>query len=434
MPMNFVIKNLTEEQIQLLSQNGVATSPFENKFTLLINSVDSEKMATVLGTDILFTRDTAFTGISELILANAPESNTFEINISHWDGSDSNIEPFKKAVEDILIPVIKKNVIMTVPHSQMMEPFNDEFYHIHLWSGPTPRGSRNRDRNTIFGIPVACPSTYGHYEGVGEPIMDDDYLVALVMEDNLYINHDIVHTGERTEIRIFKEILKRAVKLIKEETSDDIQEKFIKNCSSGFLGKVIAETEKIKNYRENLSEIKSHLISRSRELFSSERTLLNLQDISTKQKKVLTKEFQKLSEIKEIESMTMSLGSLKVKTIPLTCKNPHTKLIYDLGQFVINIQFNGSFKIQNITKTVNIKGEPWMAPVVGKNGTLKVDKINLAIPELAASYKYSDLIRMIINCLSIYDKSLEMYWKNITCWPEVKAEPVGVPVQEGGPI
>src|SRR3989344_5861131 len=84
---------------------------------------------------------TSFEGIVEIgISAITVSEDKFSVSIEKWNGENSN--SFKKLAQEILGPVIKRNVVINVPHNAAVEPTTDGKFPAWIW--PSPRGTHKK--------------------------------------------------------------------------------------------------------------------------------------------------------------------------------------------------------------------------------------------------------------------------------------------------
>jgi hypothetical protein len=130
-----------------------------------------------------------------------------------WNGYQREL--FVQTAKRILLPVVKKDIVISIPHGDHALPANDGKFHIFIWS--TPTGEQTSMVPTfIWGIPVNCRDTGMAYCGSGLNIVDSatDWSVAELIGDNLYVHHDLVHRGTPEEIQIFERLLQEVVTIL----------------------------------------------------------------------------------------------------------------------------------------------------------------------------------------------------------------------------
>ncbi len=130
--------------------------------------------------------------------------------INNWNGE--NKDSFRMIVQEILETIVK-DVMLHVPHNHNHEPIYDECFHIFIWS--SPKGNNTIDvPEKIWDVKVNCRDEAFAPSGWGIEIRDNDYVVAELIDYNLYIHHDICHCGTEEELAIFRKILEKVIELI----------------------------------------------------------------------------------------------------------------------------------------------------------------------------------------------------------------------------
>lgn len=147
--------------------------------------------------------------IPEPRAATPPERH--QVVVGRWSGA--NRESFVRAIEELLLPVVGKNVTFDVPHGHPTQPEAGDRFNIFIWSSPANRRSDERAPATIWGTPVDCRDAGFTPSGRGEVFRDTEtgYAVAELIDENLYVFHDLVHHGTDREVTILREILTRTV-------------------------------------------------------------------------------------------------------------------------------------------------------------------------------------------------------------------------------
>ena len=60
------------------------------------------------------------------------KSSSYKVEIINWNGDNGNREEFSEVITELLIPVIKKNVNIYVPHNEEREPIEGEDFSIFI--------------------------------------------------------------------------------------------------------------------------------------------------------------------------------------------------------------------------------------------------------------------------------------------------------------
>lgn len=352
-----------------------------------------------------------------------PEVSGVSVSMDFWDGGKDRAS-FLKALEELL-PYVKRDIILTVPHGQLYEPTDDLNFHVLIWSGY--KKSKDPVPEKIFGIPVNCKSHPNIFTAgdKGQVIKDGEYAVAELVGKNLYIFHDICHHTSEDELKMFNLILDRVMELdlpkppTKEEIAAENKKSFMDYCM-GTLGARIGTVQaSVTAKREETDKYKREFITKNRELLSLEMALGSMTGNKDVQRTRFNDGYKEIVSIKGVNDLKVGRQVLKVFTDVLTCKDK-AGIEYELGEFEIDIFFNGVIKFFNRTRQINAYSDKMQAPNVREDGIPLVDKFSTAIPDLLGNMKYKDLIKMVVAYISTYDKSAELCWGKLSKWPKVE--------------
>lgn len=264
MANGYFVAVLSPEQFALLKQNRIDTMAMDisGRKGIIIDARDIDNALGILGA-IAERKATPYRGIEEIILMpmNAsrepgakekeedemPETRQFSVCIKSWNGRDELKRPFIAAARKTLLPVVKKDIEIFVPHSGVMKPKKNGKFNVFIWSAAEDiRGHRVPDK--LWNIPVECRnSEFSPSNKLGSKVISDgDYAVAEIIDNNLYIFHDICHYGTDNEKKIFARILEEAAKLLgrpkngkelkdeKQKRLEETKRKYIEACAKRY--------------------------------------------------------------------------------------------------------------------------------------------------------------------------------------------------------
>ena len=352
-----------------------------------------------------------------------PDAMGVSVSVDFWDGGKDRAL-FLKALE-VLLPYVKRNIVLTVPHGQLHEPSDDLNFHVYLWSGY--KKSKVPVPEKIFGIPVGCKSHPNIFTAgdKGEVIKDGDYAVAELVGKNLFIFHDICHHTSEDELKMFKIILDKVIDLklpvppTAEEVAAENRKSFTEYCMGTLDNRIQSIQSTVSANSSEVDKLKRALVEKSRILYSSESALRELVGSKDSQRSKFNEEYEDILKIKHVLDLKIGRQVLKVFTDILTCKDKDN-VEHELGRFEIDIHFDGAIKFFNKTRQVNAYSPKMHAPNVGEDGIPLVDKFSTAVPDLLGNMKYKDLIRMVIAYVSTYDRSSETVWGKLKEWPKIE--------------
>lgn len=136
-----------------------------------------------------------------------------EVTVSTKDWIGERRQSFVDNTQRILGPILNQNIIISVPHDEVQKPISDGNFYIWIWSAPK-NTKHVYPPEIINSIRVSCRDEAFSPPGLGDVISDQKYKVAELLENNLYIFHDICHTGNDNELRLYSWILEKARELL----------------------------------------------------------------------------------------------------------------------------------------------------------------------------------------------------------------------------
>lgn len=133
----------------------------------------------------------------------------YNVFTTQWNGFNEQF--FKEITETILLPSIKQNITLYVPHGISHLLFDDSNFHIHLWGNITGKFIKNFTPSRMFNTLVCCNSDALAPSKKGVALIDvtTNYVVAEIYKRELFILHDICHTGKEEELVLYSIILNK---------------------------------------------------------------------------------------------------------------------------------------------------------------------------------------------------------------------------------
>lgn len=132
-----------------------------------------------------------------------------KIVVVDWEGREK--DEFVTALKTVLLPFLKTDVALSVPHGESHPPVFDDNFHVWIWSSPEGRKEVSTPEE-INNIRVDCTDHSFRPLYKGYVIHDNEgWPIAELFPNNLYIFHDLCHFGSQREIKIFSWILEQVV-------------------------------------------------------------------------------------------------------------------------------------------------------------------------------------------------------------------------------
>ncbi len=403
----------------------------------------------VLGAEVEAEYTTSYEGIvrvelrtiSEVEVAAEPE---FQVEVKSWDGKQS--KEFVRITEQVLLPVVKENIFLHVPHKHTRHPVEKDFQ-ILIWSAPD--GSANtKPPAEMWGVRVDCRDDGYAPSGQGVPIYDDSGwpVAELVGGNNLYIFHDICHKGTDRELEIYRHILEEVVaeltltpeqkaerqRKLAEARRQRSREQYIAECSKR-LRKTLEDTrKKISDGEREIEELQKRLVRKIREVAGARRKLEQLQSCQSGELERYGKEFDKLLEVSKVVDVQVVPGMIKVFTDTLYCTDPRSGKVHEIGSFCIEIYTdgaNGGVKWFNLTRKVDGGNSRMNAPHVNSEGKACFGNTAEIFAELIASYEFAACAMVAIQFIESVNTD-DDWGRHIDRWPLAPAEMQPLEVRE----
>lgn len=373
----------------------------------------------------------------------ALQDHANRVDVGEWNGEHK--QTFSEMVGNILGPVWPKRFEISVPHGIGRSPFkNSDVFHVYVWSFPGEDGQTLPSQacpSLLFGLTTSCrDSVQLPFESSnGMQIVDagTGWVVAQVVENNLYIHHDICHYGQEEEVKLFCKILEEAAKLIPLINSPEKRQEFEKrrleitkkNFISMSQQAMISRIDQVraaeKKGIEDEAQARSALVEaiRLQKMAAVELELLTSR--KTNEVSAMEKEFDHLLKLPHVLSVDIGANSLLVKTDVLCCPDTRTGKVHEIGAFRISVVFGGQgrgmVRWQNTTRQVNGYRDGMQAPHVYNKGDACLGNVAETFAELIARYDVVNTVALAIQFIESANTD-DQAGRFIDRWPVAKKE------------
>ena len=331
--------------------------------------------------------------------------------------------------------IIGKNIKIGIPHKNKKNapkssPSN--LFYIFIWSQieendlpvtvTTPR--------TMWGYLTSCGDQSFSPSGKGIPIITaENYCVAEVFENALYIHYDICHKDVSAADMAYKKILEEFVKIYKMDSISKAKYlegvEIIKRNETklSFVNFIVAKNkERIAHYehllREELQIIEDHQreIVRQLDIIGENKvTLSTIKSRLSSLSETSKDEYERIAKIKKVTGIKCKSDCIEITTkdIYIDEKDLLRKndVIYHIGKFVISVFLDGRIRFFN--KTNQGKGPGYTLPKgfsgntsynrhhphINTDGIACLGNLSSVIPKYIAECNISVLVTLLIKFL-----------------------------------
>ena len=349
---------------------------------------------------------------------------------------------------------IGKNIKIGIPHktkknAPKSSPTN--LFYIFIWSQIEENDlpvTVNTPR-TMWGYPTSCGDPSFSPSGKGIPIITtENYCVAEVFENALYIHYDICHKDVSAADMVYKKILEKFVNIYKMDPSS--KEKYLKEVEIikrnktmlDFVDFIVAKNkERIAYYENSLQEIARIIEDHQREIVNqldkrgdNEVTLSVIKSRLSSFAETSKDEYEKIVKINKVTEIQCRSDHIEIftKDIYIDEKDISRKnnVIYYIGKFVISIYLDGRIRFFNKTNQGMGPGHTLPKgfngnisynrhhPHVNADGIACLGNLSSVIPKYIANCNISVLVTLLIKFLeTVYVEDgagAGIYW-----WPVV---------------
>lgn len=299
-------------------------------------------------------------------------------------------------VREILMPVVKSDVIIRDCNGLNATPVNDGNFRIFLHSSPigapcmtAPEsvwGHRMLKRETAF-----APSAHGM------PVIDDSgFIVGEIIGRNLYLHMHYVHFGAKLETALAARLLLEVRKEVQGAVDADnvainrkVSDHYVQECARQFnQGK--ARKVSAADLSAAQAAFSEHLRGAIREQFD----LLRLQAAPAEE---IGREFDEITQLANVNGVRVEGDQIIVSTDTLYCVNPNTHVRHEIGAFDITIHISARIvKWHNKTRKVAGGNGNMNAPHVDPSGNACLGNTKDLFPALIQKREFASVIQLAI--------------------------------------
>ena len=344
-----------------------------------------------------------------------------KVVIASFNGN--NVDGFKALVERALLPVVKRDIMVTVPHGSVVEPVLDDRFYVHIWSAA--RGDKEADvPSEMWGIDVDCTDDGFSPTGRGQNICDDtgQPVGELVNRSVLYIFHDAVHEGSENELAILEKIFEEVALMLEEDLAAQTVRReemevardqkalkaYVDVCMKGVGRRRQELQENLQKQEEEVEKSLLAYMAAVRNLQSTQIALAGTEQALEKERDRFADEFRKVKGLSKIERITAEREKLCFFTEVLYCKDPRTNKEHEIGAFRIELYFGTKeFPIRWFNTTRQVDGyKPGMhAPHVFPDGKACLGNSQHLFTELWAKYEVNAMVLLAIQFIESVNTS-----------------------------
>ena len=458
----------------------------EDEIGIIVDKEDIDRITTLLEMKIYKERPTIYEGVTEIFLKekepvhediietfSEEEGSVHEIPstsletgfeydafseysvraTTEWSGY--NKSGFIDICREVLIPELKRSIAIHVPHNTTKRAINDGRFHIWIWSSPSGI-SNSVVPEKIWDIETDNRDEAFISTGEGVPIIADNgfNIAELIGENNLFIHYDICHVGTRDEQKIFRRLLEEVInelnitpeekerrriakeeyereqeqikreqeRIEREERKKRNRNLYIDLCSRRLKTRVKELKEIVGRANSKVTEMQTAIVSLIREANEAGFLLENFGDLRNNELEKYALEFDKLMGSRGVTNIEVDDKKIKVFTDTLYCTDPRTDILHEIGEFRIEISFNGKedcVRWFNLTRDINGNMPDMQAPHVFKNGKACLGNAAEIFPELIANFEFAAVALVAIQFIESVNTD-DSAGKHIDSWPIAK--------------
>lgn len=448
---NYFIPGLASEKKARLQESAVDFCDFQVDGTagVVVDEDALPRVLAILGAAMVAEHETSIEGIVRAVLGEdayttrplvpPPPTRKFVVEVVDWNGNGQG--GFKKIAEEVLVPAVRTDVVLSVPHGVAVAPASDGKFHVLIWSAPAGQIKDNYSTpNKIWGLGIDCrDSQWGVSSGQGVPIMDAEtsWVVAELVDSNLYIHHDLCHSGTDRELSIFRRLCEEVAlelsatpeeraerqRKLAEEKLKKSRAAYVQECSRRFEKTVQGTREAVSKGHADIARLQQELARRIRETHGAERKLEQIESLRVEQTASYGREFDSLIAVPGVERVEVSDGVIKVFTEHIYITPDKCADTYDIGKFRMEIYTsgsNGGIRFFNLTRqgTAGGTGYNTQHPHVNQSGSPCLGNIKEMVPTLIGEYEYSAVAQIGLQYLKSVNTEDSAGKGIFQFWPE----------------
>lgn len=338
-----------------------------------------------------------------------------------------------KALKSVLIPVIKRDILIEVPHGEfgaIQHNTVENLFKIHVWGSPEPRvdGTPSyRPPTVLWGrrLPTtdsmdASPWTEG--VNVVSPESPADKPIACFDENNLYIYADLVHRDSPEEVFIFTEIIKYVAEHYAEAKAKVADPSVLRNSYVALVEKrktlqVRELTNELEGVRNRMLELNREVVQQIREEKRVLKDLSVLDSDDAYNTARFTAEYDRLLANPLIDMVRIVNGNLIVRTKTLCVTDPRTSIEHEVGRMQIQLDIKRyNVVVTNLDRQIHGLQSNMHGPHVFANGRMCLGNMEEVLPKLVAGYQLADAIELVVAILQTCNVD-DPAGKKVNCWP-----------------
>lgn len=398
----------TQISAETLREYGITPSPWTHDDGTTGFALSHEEVRTLMEAGYHCTTDgngARFAGVCPLVCRKSLAGELHTTLHGSWNGS---LKPdlVLDSVEEILYPVIKKPIRVSVPHGDRMYPNTDAgHFHIWIWSSPLAGGGMGRGPERLFGHPYLRENGSIQEWDEGIPICDSEGNEAAAMDDNnLFIYYDLVHHGSDDELSILSAIFRTVVEIMveghKSPETDKVREQYVRYCSKRVQREKDTIGNDLKNSENQVTQLQRQLVDAIRRVEILRARAQALKSINADDRAKFVEEFDDLIKLHHIESVNIRGRTLRAYTDMIQVTDPRTDIKHDVGRMCISINMeSGSVSMKNLSWQIHGMNEGMQAPHVFPNGAPCLGTLQNILPELTGKYEFPSALMVIVQYL-----------------------------------
>lgn len=332
---SYFLRRLTGDQKAKLDEGSVAYYDFVlgDEQGVIVQADALASALDILGLRLKSESASQYEGImlASLQLPPLPGSEeTGSTSSGSWKGK--NQEGLKRVVSSILMPFLRKDIVVANPNAAVA-PVEDGKFYVQIFS--TAEHTTNaKTPKSIWGIPVECAADGAwSASGKGHVFYDGNNVVAELVGNNLYIMHNLAKFGTARDELLLAVILERVIERMQFEQSAAQAERLFVDIGAGYLI-ASGETDKTAaELQDEARELKKELKKKIKAAASEELKLLRNERLSTDD--IFAAEYDALLKVPKVKDVEVVNGDIIVSTELLFARNPGTGNMHEIGEFKI---------------------------------------------------------------------------------------------------
>lgn len=346
--------------------------------------------------------------------------------VAHFEGDGKNT--FSYLVSRMLGPVVGRKIIFGTPnlysHSRYHPYDNRGGFQVYVWSTPDENDVRTYygPHQRIWGNVVDDDGGGNAFQmssprsDAGVLIKDGDYAVAELLENALYIYHNLAYRCTPDALRIMARVLQEAAKYLREPEMfagelRKIREAYFAQQKEAFEALVQrAIPNRAERRSDDIAVVKGKIARLRKEYFEAERTLFGLQHAAIDPAIVAERfrsEIAKLQEgkvalVERVEFRTMGeMPQIHAYTLELSATDPDDGRVYLLGRYRIVLNLAYEENDANPILMFNLDRQPggFHHPHVDEDGVPCLGNLDEQLPEYIAHFEIEAAITLAIAFL-----------------------------------